>query len=42
MVVFACRGEAPARNLTEVEAFACEIHPASARRLVRVHDRRSG
>src|SRR5438445_2188792 len=42
MVVFACRGEAPAAALTDVEAFACEVHPASARRLVRVHDRRSG
>ena len=42
MVVFACRGAAPAPDLTEVEAFACEIHPASARRLVRIHDRRSG
>ena len=42
MVVLACRGEAPASELTEVERFACEIHPASARRLVRVHDRRSG
>ncbi len=42
MVVFACRGEAPASDLTEVERLACEIHPASARRLVRVHDRRSG
>jgi NTE family protein len=42
MVVFACRGEAPGAGLTEVESFACEIHPAHARRLVRVHDRRSG
>jgi NTE family protein len=42
MVVFACRGEAPAGPLTDVEAFACEVHPISARRLVRVHDRRSG
>ena len=42
MVVFVCRGEAPVPDLTEVESFACEIHPASARRLVRVHDRRSG
>jgi NTE family protein len=42
MVVFACRGEAPSAGLTEVEAFACEVHPASARRLVRIHDRRSG
>jgi len=41
MVVFACRGEAPAGGLTDVEAFACEVHPMSARRLVRVHDRRS-
>jgi NTE family protein len=42
MVVFACRGDAPGPALTEIEAFACEVHPASARRLVRVHDRRSG
>ena len=42
MAVFACRGEAPDAGLTEVEAFACEVHPASARRLVRIHDRRSG
>jgi NTE family protein len=42
MVVFVCRGDAPAARLTAVEAFACEVHPASARRLVRVHDRRSG
>jgi NTE family protein len=42
MVVFACRGDAPAAALTEVEAFACEVHPVSARRLVRIHDRRSG
>src|SRR5437899_3341664 len=42
MVVFACRGEAPAAALTDIEAFACEVHSVSARRLVRVHDRRSG
>jgi NTE family protein len=42
MVVFACRGDAPGPGLTEIEAFACEVHPASARRLVRIHDRRSG
>jgi NTE family protein len=42
MVVFACRGEAPAAALTEIEAFACEVHSVSARRLVRVHDHRSG
>ena len=42
MVVFACRGEAPAAALTDIEAFACEVHPVSARRLVRIHDRRSG
>ncbi len=41
MVVFACRGDAPAGALTDVEAFACRVHPASARRLVRIHDRRS-
>jgi NTE family protein len=28
--------------LTDVEAFACGVHPVSARRLVRIHDRRSG
>ena len=42
MVVFACRGDAPAGALTDVEAFACEVHPVSARRLVRIHDRRRG
>ncbi len=42
LVVFACRGDAPGGALTEVEAFACEVHPSSARRLVRIHDRRSG
>ena len=40
LVVFACRGDAPAPVLTEIESFACGVHPASARRLVRVHDRR--
>ena len=42
VVVFACRGEVPARGLTGIEAFACEVHPASMRRLVRIHDHRSG
>ena len=42
MVVFACRGDAPAAALTEIEAFACEVHSVSARRLVRIHDQRSG
>lgn len=42
MVVFVCRGEAPAAARTEVEIFACQVHPDSARRLVRIHDRRSG
>src|SRR5665213_3356758 len=42
VVVFACRGEVPARGLTRIEAFACEVHPASMRRLVRIHDHRSG
>jgi NTE family protein len=42
MVVFACRGDVPKGALTDVEAFACEVHPVSARRLVRIHDRRSG
>ena len=41
MVVFACRGDAPESARTEIEAFACEVHPMSARRVVRVHDRRS-
>ncbi len=40
LVVFVCRGDAPAPVLTEIESFACEVHPASARRLVRVHDHR--
>lgn len=42
MVVFVCRGDAPSHPLTEVETFACKIHPVPARRLVRVHDQRSG
>ncbi len=42
MVVLTCRGDAPAESLTEIEAFACQVHPVSARRIVRVHDRRSG
>lgn len=43
VVVFVCRGKAPAAGvLTDVEAFACGVHPESARRLVRIHDRRSG
>lgn len=43
MVVFVCHGKAPALGVpTDVEAFACKVHPASARRLVRVHARRSG
>jgi NTE family protein len=42
MVVFACRGAAPSGKLTELEAFACEVHPVSARRIVRIHDRRHG
>ena len=32
----------PPPALTEIEAFACEVHSVSARRLVRVHDHRSG
>ncbi|WGS01829.1 patatin-like phospholipase domain-containing protein [Bradyrhizobium sp. ISRA443] len=40
LVVFVCRGDALAPDLTEIESFACGVHPASARRLVRVHDRR--
>ena len=27
MVVFGCRGDAPVGPLTDVEAFACEVHP---------------
>jgi NTE family protein len=42
MVVFLCRGEAPDAPLTELETFARSVHPASGRRLVRIHDRRSG
>jgi NTE family protein len=42
MVVLACRGNAPPESLTEIEAFACQVHPVSARRIVRIHDRRSG
>ena len=42
VVVFVCRGDAPAAPLSELETFACAVHPASARRLVRVHDRRRG
>src|SRR3981081_567878 len=42
MVVFACRGDARAEALTDVEAFACDVHSAAERRLVRIHDRRSG
>ena len=43
LVVFVTQGKAPAAGtLTEVETFACEIHPAAARRLVRIHERRSG
>lgn len=38
LVVLVCRGEAPAPDLTEVESFACTVHPVAARRLVRVHD----
>ncbi|MTV12081.1 cyclic nucleotide-binding domain-containing protein [Bradyrhizobium elkanii] len=38
LVVFACRGHAPTPDLTEIERFACGVHPASTRRLVRVHD----
>jgi NTE family protein len=43
MVVFLCRGNAPPHQaLTELETFACEVHPVAARRLVRIHDRRHG
>ena len=38
LVVFACRGDAPPPDLTEIESFACAVHQASARRLVRIHD----
>lgn len=40
-VAMVTRGEAPAQ-LSEVEAFASEIHAPEARRLVRVHDERVG
>jgi NTE family protein len=43
VVVFLTQGNAPTTGvLTAVETFACEIHPVSARRLVRIHERRSG
>jgi NTE family protein len=42
LVFFVCHGDAPAGELTDVEAFACKVHPAPARRLVRIHARRSG
>jgi NTE family protein len=42
LVLFVCHGDAPAGELTDVEAFACKVHPAPARRLVRIHARRSG
>ena len=35
VVLFVCHGDAPAGERTEVEAFACKVHPALARRLVR-------
>ncbi|WP_246801172.1 patatin-like phospholipase family protein [Bradyrhizobium genosp. L] len=41
LVVLVCRGDAPATEQTEIESFACTVHPVSARRLVRVHDHRS-
>lgn len=40
LVVFVCRGDAPEAGLTEIESFACEVHPVSARRLLRIHDHR--
>ena len=43
MVVFVMpRQCASPDGLTEIETFACQVHPVSARRLVRIHDRRSG
>jgi NTE family protein len=42
LVLFVCHGDAPAGELTDIEAFACKVHPALARRLVRIHARRSG
>ena len=39
-VVMAVRGRAPAGKPTPVESLVCEVHPGSARRLVRVHDSR--
>jgi NTE family protein len=41
MVVFACQGDAPSEPLTEIEAFACQVHPVSARRIVRITMSRS-
>lgn len=42
LVLFVCDGDAPAEELTDIESFACKVHPVSARRLVRIHARRSG
>ena len=42
MVVFACCGNAPSEGVTEIEAFACQVHPVPARRIVRIHDYRTG
>jgi len=42
MVVFACSGNVAPETLSEIEAFACQVHPVSARRIVRIHDYRSG
>lgn len=41
-VVMVTAGKAPGPELTATERLACELHPASARRLVRVHRRRVG
>lgn len=40
MVVMATRGDTPPSALTAVEQFVCDVHEPTARRLVRVHDRR--
>ncbi|MBR1225502.1 MULTISPECIES: cyclic nucleotide-binding and patatin-like phospholipase domain-containing protein [unclassified Bradyrhizobium] len=41
-VLFVCRGRAPDDSLTEVEAAASTYHRTNERRLVLVHDERSG
>lgn len=40
-VVIVVQGEAPEDALNSLESFICELHPTPARRLVRLHDKRS-